>query len=256
MEEDTTSYKKIKLIKRNSLNFTHSNLIDEQIKSISAWKKDERNFRKLLMYILTLGILYIIIKINKILMVRLFCVKCEAINADFFLIEDIFGKFHLIKSQKQNFFEKNFYKIDKQFPSKIGVKFDKKEINNNSSYIGLDFKNTREEFTFFVFKNAKFIYIESLNSFEGVKFDLSVYKNIEIHQKFSNGITNKFEFLYLINKFGLNSHHLQNKSYFSYFLQNLFNIYIFYQIYSLIVWFMTNYYQFAMSKRKKEAQKL
>ena len=125
----------------------------------------------------------------------------------------------------------------------------------------------RDETLILNFRHNKYIYMENSNSFTPILFDLSKFRNNEIHKKFglkqirihnsnseydqfeyttSNlGIKNIEEYNYLLNKFGMNQIEMKYKSLCLIFIEQLIHPFYAYQIYAIVVWIYDKYFYFS-----------
>jgi len=76
----------------------------------------------------------------------------------------------------------------------------------------------------------KYIYIETDNVFESIKFDISGMKNKEIIATYSSGITSILDYNYLLNKFEKNSIEMEIKGFLAFLLQVFFNPIFLFQV--------------------------
>ena len=94
----------IKILRRTLENNTHEVIEDIKLKCITSWRKSKSKFLKsLLINILTLGITHIISLYYPNLYIKLYCNPWPANECDFFLVENIYGKYTLCtKIHKKN----------------------------------------------------------------------------------------------------------------------------------------------------------
>jgi cation-transporting ATPase 13A2 len=214
--------------------------VDDSIKEISCWKIDRSKKKKaIFLYLITFGILYIIAKIFKKLYLKLNCVPSEVKSADFFLILDETNLTFVC-----NVVRENFYMRSKLLGNHLEKKTPKSNLTH-SPYIGFDFFNTYDQNTVLYFRHNKYIYLENDNVLTACKFDLTKFKNKELHDKFIKGMRSIEEYNYLLNKFGKNEMAMENKNFLVIFLEQFFHPFYIYQIYSIIIWCNEEYFSYA-----------
>lgn len=213
--------------------------MDESIEEIICLKYVRFYYFKFILYnLFTLGLLYIFCKIYPKLHLKVYCVPCEVHDTQLFLIEDHERRFFIVDAQRENFFKKyKFLKND------ITIQAMKNELKN-SHYIGEEGLNESEEHIIFYFKNCKYIYLDSIKGFSAVQLDLRKFTNMQIYEKFSDGIKNLKEYNYLLNKFGENIMKMKDKTFFKIIGKKLFTPLIIYRIFIVVIWIKINYYSF------------
>jgi cation-transporting ATPase 13A2 len=231
----------VKLRRRNQKNDTHSSLVDDDIKEITAWKVSRSKFCKSLIgYIFTFGILYVICKIWKKLYIRMNLIPSnDPTGCDYFAIVDSDKKITLLAATKENFLITNSLLLGKERAWR------NIETIENSKYVGPD-SIYETMTTVILFKNNKYIYNQTNNEFETVRLDLSKFKLKEIREYFSRGISSLHEYNYLLNKFGVNSIHFKVKHFCSIFFELIIHPYYLYQVVSAYSWIHEGYYSFAL----------
>ncbi len=247
------------LIKRSSHNNTHSNIVDDSIKEISAWRRDSSKlFRLIILYFLSFGIFFIIVRIWKKLYISLACKPCSAKDAEYFVITDDEKSTDIVYAVYENFFF-----INSNLKDMSSSRANKMELSQ-SPYVGAEIKNPSEQTLVIYFRYNKYLYLESENCFTPLIFDLTKYSNYEVHKvfgikgKFKNnktlskeeslsgiGIKNIKDYNYLLNKYGENLIAMRHKSFIIIFLEQLFSPFYIYQIYAIFVWTFICYTSFA-----------
>ena len=105
----------LNFIRRTTDNYTHEEISDKKIKTITSWRKSQKKFLSaLILNILTCGILHLVSKCYPKLYLKLYCNICSPKYSDFFLVEDIYGKFIIChtKKEKNCLSIKDFQKMD------------------------------------------------------------------------------------------------------------------------------------------------
>ncbi len=98
LSEKKTPLNEIKIIRRTFETNTHEVIEDCKLKRITSWRISETKFKKtLILNILTFGLLYLISSFYPNIYIKLYCIPWPAIECDFFLIENIYGKLTLCK---------------------------------------------------------------------------------------------------------------------------------------------------------------
>jgi magnesium-transporting ATPase (P-type) len=235
----------IKLNKRSIENNTHKNIVDESINDIIPFKiKNSKFLLAILLYILTLGILYILCRIFPKFYLELNCIQCDVSQADLFLIIDSENNFHLIRALYENFYRRNgllYYVYSFSTNNK-----EIKSVMEGSNYLSEDSQSPTEETLVIYFRHNKYLYNRDKKEFESVKMSFNKFSNNFIHKTFGGGLSSILDYNYLLNKFGKNIIELEGKSFFRILLGQLFHPFYLYQIYSIIVWIKTNYYSFCI----------
>ncbi len=142
------------------------------------------------------------------------------------LLEDFNERYKFLKKNCSNFDDEN------------------NKITRESFYVGHE-KYNRHKNIIFYFKNNKYIYMEYINKFRTVEINLNL-KNSEIHNLYSNGISDIRVYNYLLNKFGENIMKMKSKSYLNIIIKKLFSKINLYNIFVLIIWFYEEYYSFGI----------
>jgi hypothetical protein len=234
----------IKITRRNFENNTHSSIVDDSIKYIYAYKISSKKFLlNLFLYIITLGILYIISKFSNKIFLKLNCKRSDLSDYDYIVVIDTDNKYHIVKTLKENFFSKHkilyhLYNFFSRRNTSVKVSME------NSKYKGFDYQNTADDALVFYYRHNKYLYNENEKYFESVRFNLIKYTNNEIYEFFGKGICDILDYNYLLNKFGLNALNLSTKSFFTIFLEQIIQPFYLYQVISMIIWIKSEYFNF------------
>lgn len=219
------------------INNTHCNLVDESIEIIYCWKYTRFYKLKVILYnIFTLGLIYLLCYLKKNLFIKIFCLHCEINETDLFQIIDIDKNEYLIRAERENFYKKYRFLKDQYFYN------NSKKNLDSSIYIGKESKNKEHDTIVLYFKNNKYLYLESEKNLIPLQFDLSKFKNSEIHELFSNGINDIQEYNYLFNKYGENVKKLKNKSFLIILFSRITRPLSIYMIFSVTFWIYTSFY--------------
>ena len=129
MQFDLKTQLSIELIKRNTENNTHLNIVDESIKCILCYKiVSWKFFISLILYICTFGIIYIFAKIFPKIYLALNCTQCVISESSIFVIVDEENNYHIVDSEYQNFYKNNSTIYTKSAP----INFEPKKSMKNS----------------------------------------------------------------------------------------------------------------------------
>ena len=184
---------KIPFHKRTQLNYTHKVNVDNQISSISAWRKSKTKFNKnFIKNILSLGILHIISLFFPKLYLKLYCKPCTPKESDFFLIEDINGFATLSKS-----------------------KYKKPKTENSSS----NYNNNFSKKVSFEFCSMKYEYDNVTNTIVPVYFNLNLIRNNELLYKYGEGLNSEQQINSLTEKYGLNIMKIKKNIFYEYIIR-------------------------------------
>jgi len=86
----------------------------DNIRSVQGCKKSK--WKKIVYMIVTLGLVLLLVKMSKWLRVKLFFKNCPAREADYVLIQDYRGKFHLVKVKKLKIKEVSYIGVNIDTP--------------------------------------------------------------------------------------------------------------------------------------------
>jgi len=188
-----------------------------------------------------LGLIFLICKFNKKFYLKIYCEECIVNQVQLFLVRDFSKIIFLIDAQKENFLKR--YKFMKN-----EIPLTQLNMNlNKSKYLGEEvFNEKKEEQIILYFKNNKYIYLNSINNFTAVQFDLRKFTYNEINDFFSNGIKNIFEYNYLLNKFGENVIKIKNNSLNRIIFKKFFSPLIIYTIFIMFIWIRAEYFSFSI----------
>lgn len=233
----------IKLSKRTTDNNTHSNIVDDSIKQVVTYKiAGGKCFFAVLLYFFTLGILYIIAKLNKKLYLKLHCQPSNIKDADYIVIVDKDKNYHLLDVIRESFYRKNYlltyiYSFDTKNKSI-------KEIMEDSHYKGDDYNTSKDTVIVVYYRHNKYYLNEIDNSLVPIVFDLTSHTTEEIHNTYGRGLSDMFDYNYLLNKFGKNVIELKAKSFVILLFEQIFHPFYIYQIVSIVIWCKTGYFYF------------
>ena len=200
----------IEIIRRTLENNTHEVIEDTKLKRITSWRKSREKFFKNFIYnILSCGILHLVSLFHPNLFIKLYCNPSPASECDYFLVENIYGKFTLCpiicKKKKRN--KLNSLEQEKDNLEISEGKRPELELTKNLTYS-------------FVYKSNVYEYDEKKNEVNPVYMDLSKLTNKGILDYFLNGLGTKG----LVNKFreryGRNEYAFDIKLLFLFFLNN------------------------------------
>jgi magnesium-transporting ATPase (P-type) len=170
----------IKLNKRTSENHTHENIIDENIREITSWKTQDSTLkRNLVFYILTFGILYLIVKIFPSLYIKLNCVPCDANNADLFIIIDENNQTHILPIERENFFKINKFLKKFKFNS-LKDRSASYDINKTSTWSAVKYYSFS---LIIIFCNLVILFLQSYNEIRNFLKVMKFNKSIPIEIK-------------------------------------------------------------------------
>ena len=245
-----------KLLKRNEITSTHPNLVDDSIKCIYCYKLKSQIFVKMLILnIFLLGIPQILGYFNLNVFLYLYCKESLSTDCDYFVVIDKNDNSHLVQSilidinipnkhlrvtydelnEKKELYLKTYNK-----PTFIddGVPTDKSSLNKN-------ILRNNSKINLLIYKQNRYSYDEESREMKPLTFDLSYYKNKEIHEKFSKGIDNIFLYNLFLNKFGTNQIFMSHKSFLVIFFEQFTNIKYLYQVFMICVWYYFDHYIFS-----------
>ena len=210
---------KIQIIKRNLNNNTHEVIQDLKIKNVTSWRKSKKKFLNNLIYnIISFGILHLISLYFPNLYIKLYCYQRPPKECDYFLVENIYGYFTLCLK---------IHKKDKNI-----IKFNSDTVKDNM-ISSLNNFNMSQEYSIiknltysFKYKSTIYEYNEENNEIIPVYLNLSNFKNKEIINYFSEGLSSE----HLVNKykekFGKNEYYIDINLLFIYFKKNEIPIFI------------------------------
>ena len=212
IENDEKS-NEIKIKKRTLENFTHEVLEDIKLKTITSWRKSKSKFLKSLIFnILTFGILHIISLYYPKLYVKLYCNPWPGKECDFFLVENIYGKFTLCT--------KIYRKNKNKDYSNYNLEMSNQTIRSSSTFI----KKKNEYYYMknltysFIYKSMIYEYNEITNEINPVYLDLSKLTNKEIRNIFGEGLTTENKVTLFRERYGKNEYYIN---------MNLLSLYFF-----------------------------
>ena len=191
----------IKILRRTLENNTHEVIEDIKLKCITSWRKSKSKFLKsLLINILTLGITHIISLYYPNLYIKLYCNPWPAKECDFFLVENIYGKYTLCtKIHKKNKKKSSLNSISD---------ISKREMLSSSININkkMDYYFKKNLTYSFIYKSMTYEYNEITNEINPVYLDLSKMTNKEICISFSEGLMSENIVKILKERYGKNEY--------------------------------------------------
>ena len=198
----------IPLRKRTLENNCHEVIEDTKIKCITSWRRSQAKFFKNFVYnILTCGILHLVSLFHPNLFIKLYCNPSPGSECDYFLVENIYGKFTLCK---------NIYR--KKGLKKTGMsEQDKENINDTKKP---EYELTRNLTYSFVYKSTVYEYNEEKDEIIPVYMDLSRMTNKGILNYFLNGLSTRTIVKKFQDRYGKNEIVFDIKLLFLFFLNN------------------------------------
>jgi len=232
---DKISYNEIKIIIRTIENNTHEVLSDTKIKKITSWRKSKKKFLNSLKYnIFSFGILHLVSLYYPNLYIKLYCNPWPAKECDYFLIENIYGKFTLCEKIHKKF--NNNIKYRNTNSTKQNIPFSSN--TTNSKLINHRF-NTNLTYSF-IYKSNKYEYLEETNEIIPVYMNFSKITNKEIFTIFSEGLSTEDKVNKYTEIYGKNEYHIDLKLPIIYFKIN--------EIPSFILVFLSGIIEFIVLK--------
>ena len=258
---------KVNIIKRSYNNNIYVNNIDQSISFVIPYK-----YKCSIYMFIFLGIPYIITKFSNRKLIEWRSEPCKVSEADFYLIVDGYGNYHICNFTKKcfnpNFNAENRIKgYDNKY---ISTLFSSIEIYNKSEYHEIFYvynkyycyKKTRED-------DVKKNLIESFNDtsthqhfsvsnetiaqsvrfnkdyyFESQIFDMSFTTNDNIYKIFNNNFMKQKEIQFQLDIYGPNKLILKNINYFRILLEKLLSFVTIYILFIIIFYWIENYYYF------------
>ena len=213
-DEKEEKLNEIKFLKRTLENCTHEVLEDFKLKTITSWRKSKSKFLKSLIFnFLTFGILHIISLYYPKLYIKLYCNPWPAKECDFFLVENIYGKFTLCTK----IFKKNKNKDYSNYNLEIS------DQTNCSSSTFIKKKNEyyyMRNLTYsFIYKSMIYEYNEITNEINPVYLDLSKLTNKEIINIFGEGLTTENKVTLFRERYGKNEYYINMNLLYLYFFK-------------------------------------
>ena len=201
-------FNEIEIVRRTLENNTHESFEDTKLKKVTSWRRSQEKFFKSLVYnILTCGLLHFISLFYPNLFIKLYCNPSSANECDYFLVENIYGKFTLCK----NICRKK--KINKS--SLVGQ--EKEELIDSKKP---EYNLTRNLTYSFVYKSTVYEYNEEKDKIIPVYMDLSKMTNKGILDYFLSGLTTKNVVNQFEERYGKNVYEFDIKLLFLFFLNN------------------------------------
>ena len=200
----------IEIRRRVLENNTHEVIEDTKIKRITAWRKSQAKFFKNFIYnILSCGILHLVSLFHPNLYIKLYCDPSPGSECDFFLVENVYGKFTLcpIICKKKSHNKLNMNEEGKDNSALNDGKRPELDLSKNLTYS-------------FVYKSNVYEYDEKKEEIIPVYMDLSKLTNKGILDFFLDGLGTRS----MVNKFreryGKNEYIFDVKLLFLFFLNN------------------------------------
>ena len=238
--ESEMKFNELKVFKRTIENNTHEVFLDAKLKSITSWRKSNSKFLKsLTLNILSLGIIHIISLYYPNLYIKLYCNPWPANECDFFLVENIYGKFTLCTK---------IHKKNKNKTNNNNSDISKKDIHSSSININkkLDYYFTKNLTYSFVYKSMTYEYNEITNEINPVYLDLSKMTNREIFISFGDGLTNENLVKKLTERYGKNEYYINMNLLNLYFKKVEFPSFIIVLIIGAFEFYLKDYVSFAI----------
>lgn len=238
--ENEIKFNEIKVFKRTIENNTHEVFLDAKLKSITSWRKSNSKFLKsLTLNILSLGIIHIISLYYPNLYIKLYCNPWPANECDFFLVENIYGKFTLCTK---------IHKKNKNKTNNSNSDISQKDIHSSSININkkLEYYFTKNLTYSFVYKSMTYEYNEITNEINPVYLDLSKMTNREIFISFGDGLTNENLVKKLTDRYGKNEYYMNLNLLNLYFKKVEFPSFIIVLIIGAFEFFLKDYVSFAI----------
>ena len=210
----------LNFIRRTTDNYTHEELSDKKIKTITSWRKSQKKFLSaLILNILTCGILHLVSKCYPKLYLKLYCNICSPKYSDFFLVEDIYGNFKIChtKKEKNNLSVKDFQKMDMLsksymclFPSwnsksaNINIASDNSHNNHSDQFVSIN----NNPIIRFAYNSRIYEYDEERQAVVPLFLNLAGKTNKNIIDIFSEGLSSQYLSKKMEERFGKNEYRL------------------------------------------------
>ena len=210
----------LNLIRRTTDNYTHEEISDKKIKTITSWRKSQKKFLSaLILNILTCGIIHLVSKCYPKLYLKLYCNICSPKYSDFFLVEDIYGKFVIChtKKEKNILSIKDFQKMDLisksymcLFPSwnskhvNINITNDNTHNNHNDQFVSIN----NNPIIRFAYNSRIYEYDEERQAVVPVYLNLKGKTNKNIIDIFNEGLSSQYLTKKMEERFGKNEYKL------------------------------------------------
>ena len=258
---------KVNIIKRSYNNNIYINNIDQSISFVIPYK-----YKCSIYMFIFLGIPYIITKFSNRKLIEWRSEPCKVAEADFYLIVDGYGNYHICNFTKRTF-SPNFNAENriKGYDNKyISTLFSSIEIHNKSEYHEIFYvynkyycykkirqddvikKNLNESFNdannqINSVSNETFIQSNRFNRdyyFESQIFNMSFTTNKNIYSIFNNNFMKQKEIQFQLDIYGPNKLILKNINYFRILLEKLLSFVTIYILFIIIFYWLENYYYF------------
>ena len=201
-------FNEIELRRRTLDNNTHEVIEDLKLKRITSWRRSHQKFIKSLVYnILTCGILHIVSLFHPTLFVKLYCNPSVASESDYFLVENIYGKYTLCLNI-----------IKKKYKKRSSIEQEKDNISS-ASEIKSEYLPRNLAYSF-KYKSMVYEYNEESNEIIPVYMDLSKMTKRGIYNYFLNGLNTGMRYNQFKERYGSNEYIFDIKLLFLFFLNN------------------------------------
>jgi len=271
------------LIKRNGnikgnnfIENTHTSIIDSDIEKIFCYKAKDNLLILISINIISFGLINLSYFISYDFFINFYFCLCDIQHprSKYILIKNKKDQSILVELKKSDFhrpfhkiaeknsrimiinenlyddFDKEADKKNLELPKKDLYK--KNTLNNNVPKKGRKtltryskIFNLKDNLKYtFTYRNNNYEYDEYLHKFKASYFCLSNLTNVDIHDKFGDGLKNLTDYNYALNKFGLNEIITLKTGYFQFFFKQIAHPFYVYQIFTFIAWTINDYYSF------------
>ena len=257
----------VNIIKRNYDNNIYINNIDQSISFVIPYK-----YKCNIYMFIFLGIPYLITKLSNRKLIEWRSEPCKVREADFYLIVDGYGNYHICNFTKkcftQNFNAENRLKgYDNKYISNLfsSIEIYNKEEYHEIFYVYNKYYCYKKKKNNDIKKNLDSMFEESKNEqitnisnesisqmnkynkdyiFESQIFNLSITTNKNIYDIFNNNFLKQKEIKFQLDIYGPNKLILKNINYLTIFFQKLLNFVTIYILFIIIFYWFENYYFF------------
>ena len=258
---------KVNIIKRNYDNNIYINNIDQSISFVIPYK-----YKCSIYMFIFLGIPYIITKLSNRKLIEWRGEPCRVSEADFYLIVDGYGNYHICNFNKKSF-NPNFNAENriKGYDNKyISTLFSSIEIYNRSEYHEIFYvynkyycykknrednlkKNLNESFNDVISSQQMSVSNDTITQtnrynkdyyFESQIFNMSFTTNKEIYNIFNKNFMKQKEIQFQLDIYGPNKLILKNINYLKILLEKIFSFVTIYILFIIIFYWLENYYYF------------
>jgi len=249
---------KTKQSQSDSIENTHFSIVDSDIKSIYCLKRKSsltEIILVLLLNIITIGLINFLFFINRTFFIKIYYEFCNADDPEclyVFLINHL-DKSHFLLLEVKNYYEKHEvlneamlgeyvfdHSIDKDFEEE---KKEKSILNYRRRTSNREAE--KEMINYFIYcftyKGNIYEYNQETKKFQAAFFYLGELRNIEIYEKYGEGIKTLKDYNYSLNKYGINKIKKEYSTFMYYFFNQFFDPFYLYQIFSFVIWTMQGY---------------